>query len=110
MKKIITVLFLFSALFAFGEEDAGYELGNYKIKGDSIYLEDGDVYALEEFYVDHPELRNYIEGKEKLKQEIEKDKEENNFIGSWKFYLLIFIFPVILLFFLILFLKTRKKD
>lgn len=114
MKKIILLLFLFIVSFAHAEEDARYELGNYEIKGDSIYMEDGDVYALEDFYVDHPELRNYIDGKEKLKKEIENDKKEkeesSNFMNSWKFYLLVFIFPILLLFFVILFFKTRKKN
>lgn len=114
MKKILIFLFLFTISFAYAEEDAGYELGNYEVKGDSIYLQDGDVYLLEEFYVEHLELRNYIEGKEKLKKEIEQEKkeksEENNFMSSWKFYLLVLIFPVLLILFAILFLKTRKRN
>lgn len=112
MKNIITLFFLFLFSITWAEEDASYELKDYEIKGDSIYLGENEVYLLEDFYVDHPDLRNYIEGKEKIKNEIKEDKKseaEYKFDKSWKFYLLIFIFPAILILFGILYLKSRKK-
>lgn len=112
MKKILTIIFLLAFVHTWAEEDAGYEMQEYEIKNDSIYLTDGSVYLLEEFYLEHPDLRNYIEGKEKIKKELEdknKKDDEYKFDKTWKFYLLIFIFPVILLLFAILYLKSRKR-
>lgn len=113
MKNIITLIFLFAFSITWAEEDAGYELKDYQIKGDSIYLNDNEVYLLEDFYVDHPDLRNYIEGKEKIKNEIKEEEKkdgEYQFDKSWKFYLLVFIFPVFLILFALLYLKSRKRN
>lgn len=128
MKKIFWIIY---SLFAFNVVYAIQPFEpNYKVKGDSIYFENGNSLAIIDYLKDHPEEQKYIEQKKLNQSYVEEHKNENyiknqndshkiksnktkkeyQFDKSWKFYFVIIIFPVILIFFILLYFKSRKKD
>lgn len=87
----------------------------YAIKNDTVFGPDGFVLSLDSFWKVDPGVAAIITDtltKEPIEEKEEKENptdEESDFTSSWKFYLLILAFPVILIGILVLVFFRGKR-